>query len=161
MLAGAVSFLVFGAAVAAQAVTATRSTHTVLAAAVPTLVAGLVVLVVAVWLPEPSLAGFLAGGALTGAGAGLAFKGAIATVAALAPPQRRAEALAGVFLAGYVGLAGPVIGLGLLTLYVTPELGLLVFAGLLATGVLAAAPGLLRRQDSPTRVRPRRAPARV
>ena len=48
----------------------------------------------AVWLPTPSFAGFLAGGVLTGVGAGLAFKGAVAA-AELAPDDRRAEVLAG------------------------------------------------------------------
>ena len=40
------------------------------------------------------------------------FKGAIATVSEISAPAHRAEALAGVYLAAYLGLAGPVIGLG-------------------------------------------------
>jgi MFS family permease len=147
-LAGAVAFSVFAAAVVAQLVTATLSVRRVLAAAVPLLAAGLVLLVVAVWLPTPSLAAFLVGGVLTGAGAGLVFKGSVGTVAALASADRRAEALAGLFLAGYIGLAGPVVGLGVLTLLVPQQDGLLVFAGLLAAAVVAVAPGLLRRPEA-------------
>jgi hypothetical protein len=45
----------------------------------------------------------------TGAGAGLIFKGAVGTVAAVSTDDNRAEALAGLFLAGYVGVAGPVV----------------------------------------------------
>jgi MFS family permease len=145
VLAGAVSLAVFGSAVVAQVLTATRPPHLLLATGVVLLPIGLILLVVAVWLPEPSLAGFLAGGVLTGAGAGLAFKGSVATVVTLAPADRRAEVLAGLFLAGYIGLAGPVIGLGVLTLVVPPQVGLLVFAGVLAAAVVAVAPGLLRR----------------
>jgi MFS family permease len=159
VLAGAVSFSVFGAAVLAQLATATWTTRRVLATAVPLLPVGLVVLVVAVWLPAPSLAGFLVGGLLTGAGAGLIFKGSVATVAGLADEDRRAEALAGLFLAGYIGLAGPVVGLGVLTLVAPLQVGLLVFAGLLAAAVVAAAPALLRRPGADVS-RPARADAR-
>ena len=148
VVAGLVSFAVFGAAVIAQAVT--RTAHGMLAGAVPILPLGLVLLVVAVWLPTPSLALFVAGGMLAGAGAGLMFRGAVTTVAAMASPDRRAEALAGIFLAAYIGIAGPVIGLGLLTLVVSPQTGLLVFAALLAVAVVAAAPALLRGSAVPT-----------
>ena len=67
------------------------------------------------WLPSPSFGVFLAGDLVAGAGAGLMFKGAIGTVSEISLPERRAEALAGLFLAAYLGLAGPVIGLGALT----------------------------------------------
>jgi MFS family permease len=147
VIAGAVSFAVFGAAVIAQAVT--RTTRAMLAAAVPILPLGLILLVVAVWLPAPSLAVFIAGGVLTGAGAGLMFRGAVNTVAAMTSADRRAETLAGLFLAAYIGLAGPVIGLGILTLVISPQAALLVFSVLLAAAVVAAAPALLRHSDAP------------
>ena len=147
VVAGAVSFAVFGAAVIAQAVT--RTARTMLTVGVPTLPLGLVLLVVAVWLPAPSLVLFVVGGVLAGAGAGLVFRGGLSTVAAMASPDRRAEALAGFFLASYIGLAVPVIGLGVLTLLIPPQAGLLVFAGLLAAAVLAAAPALLRHSTVP------------
>jgi MFS family permease len=150
VIAGVVSFAVFGAAVIAQAVP--RTAHGMLVGAVPILPLGLVLLVVAVWLPTPSLAVFVAGGMLAGAGAGLMFRGAVTTVAAMASPDRRAEALAGIFLAAYIGIAGPVIGLGLLTLVVSPQTGLLVFAALLAVAVVAAAPALLRGSAVPAPV---------
>ncbi len=104
---------------------------------------GLVLVAVAVWLPSPSLALFLAGGVAIGAGSGLLFKGALATGAALAPDASRAEALAGLFLAGYVGLAGPVVGLGLLTQVASMRLSLLLFAAALATAVATLARPLL------------------
>ena len=145
-LAGAVSFTAFAIAALAQLLTGSRAPRELLAAAIPTLFAGLGLLTVAVWLPEPSLGVFIAGAVVSGAGSGLMFKGAIATVALITAPENRAEALAGLFLAAYLGLAGPVIGLGLLTQLVTTRVSLLVFAAVLAGGVLLAAPRLVVRR---------------
>jgi MFS family permease len=144
-LAGTVPFAAFATAVLAQTLTASRTTQQLLAAAVPALLAGLGLLTIAVWLPSPSLGAFLAGDILVGAGAGLMFKGAIATVAEISAQEHRAEALAGLFLASYLGLAGPVIGLGALTQIASTRVSLLVFAGLLALGILAATPMLIGR----------------
>lgn len=149
-LAGAVSFAVFASAAVAQTLTASRSTQQLLATAIPAVLAGLGLLTLAVWLPSPSFGVFLAGDVIVGAGSGLMFKGAIATVADISSEEHRAEALAGLFLACYLGLAGPVIGLGVLTQIASTRVGLLVFAGLLAFGILAASPALL----GPSRTHP-------
>jgi hypothetical protein len=109
------------------------------------LIAGMAVLVISVWLSAPSLGLFLLGGVITGAGAGSLFKGVVATIVAVSDPQRRAEALAGMFLAGYVGLTLPVVALGIMTQSLSPKLSLLIFAGALALGIALAAPQLLRR----------------
>jgi MFS family permease len=145
-LAGAVSFAVFATAAVTQTLTASRTTHQLLVAAIPALLAGLGLLTIAVWLPSPSFGVFLAGDIVVGVGSGLMFKGAIATVAEISVAEHRAEALAGLFLACYLGLAGPVIGLGALTQIASTRVSLLVFAGLLAVGILAAAPALLGRR---------------
>jgi MFS family permease len=144
-LAGAVSFAAFAAAALAQTLSASHTTQRLLTAAIPALLAGLGLLTIAVWLPSPSFGVFLAGDVIVGAGCGLMFKGAIATVSEISAPEHRAEALAGVFLAAYIGLSGPVIGLGALTQIASTRVSLLVFAGLLALGILAAAPALLGR----------------
>jgi MFS family permease len=145
-LAGAVSFVAFATAVLAQTLTASRPTHQLLSAAIAALLAGLGLLTLAVWLPAPSFGVFLAGDLVIGAGAGLMFKGAIATVAEISSDEHRAEALAGLFLAAYLGLAGPVIGLGALTQVASTRVSLLVFAALLALAILAATPALLGRR---------------
>ena len=142
-LAGAVSFVMFATTALAQTLSSSRSAQQLLAAAIPTLLAGVVLLTLALWLPTPSLAVFLAGDVLAGVGAGLMFKGAIGTVSEISLPEHRAEALAGLFLAAYLGLAGPVIGLGALTQVASARMSLLVFSGLLALGIFAAAPALL------------------
>ncbi|MEA2312659.1 MAG: hypothetical protein QOE28_2627 [Solirubrobacteraceae bacterium] len=144
-LAGAVTFTAFATAALAQTIAASRTTQQLLAAAIPALLAGLGLLTIAVWLPAPSLGVFLAGDLVIGAGSGLMFKGAIATVSEIAAQEHRAEALAGIFLAAYLGLAGPVIGLGALTQAASMRVSLLVFAALLALGILAASPALLGR----------------
>ncbi len=142
-LAGAVSFAMFAAAAVAQTLAGARPADQLLAKGIPALVTGVALLTLAVWLPAPSFGLFLAGDLIAGAGAGLMFKGAIGTAAEIALPERRAEAVAGVFLASYLGLAGPVIGLGALTQVASVRVSLLVFSGLLAFGILVATPALL------------------
>lgn len=134
-LAGFASFVVFAAAAGAQTATGARSPDEVTRIGMGLMFVGPALLILSVWLP--SLPVFLIGGAVSGAGAGLMFKGALGAVAAIAPPEQRAEALAGIFLAGYVGLTVPVIGLGLLTQELSADVSLTVFAALLMLGVLA------------------------
>jgi MFS family permease len=153
-LAGAVSFAVFATAAFAQTLTASRTTHQLLTAAIPALLAGLALLTIAVWLPSPSFGVFLVGDVVAGIGSGLMFKGAIATVSEISSPEHRAETLAGLFLAAYLGLAGPVVGLGALTQIASTRVSLLVFAGLLALGIFAATPALLGRRPSHTSSQP-------
>ena len=144
-LAGAVSFAMFATAALAQTLTSSLTAQQLLAGALPALLAGIGLLTLAVWLPAPSFGVFLAGDLIAGAGGGLMFKGAIRTVVEIAPDDRRAEALAGLYLAAYLGLAGPVLGLGALTQVASTRVSLLVFAVVLVLGILAAAPALLGR----------------
>jgi hypothetical protein len=109
-LAGLVVFAVFGAAAAAQTGTGRLGARTrwylgLLAQAV-----GMAVLAVGMRLA--SLPVFLLAGIVAGVGAGVLFKSAVAHVAATATPARRSEALAGLFLASYLGLALLPVGLG-------------------------------------------------
>jgi MFS family permease len=145
---------VFATAAVTQTLTASRTTQQLLAAAIPALLAGLGLLTIAVWLSSPSFGVFLAGDIVVGAGSGLMFKGAIATVAEISVAEHRGEALAGLFLACYLGLAGPVIGLGVLTQIASTRVSLLVFAGLLALGILAATPALVGRRAIRSRSQP-------
>ncbi len=153
-LAGAVSFALFGTAALSQTLTGPRSPHQLLAAAIPTLLVGIGLLTLALWVPSPSIGIFLAGDLVAGVGAGLMFKGAIETVTDISLPERRAEAVAGFFLAAYIGLAGPVIGLGALTQIASTRVSLLVFSGLLALGIFAATPALLGGRGDRTSTTP-------
>ncbi|HEY0276694.1 MAG TPA: MFS transporter [Solirubrobacterales bacterium] len=143
-LAGATAFIVFASGAAGQMFVAGRPIPVGLAIGTGLMLSGLAIVVLAVWLPDPSLALFLIGGALAGAGSGCLFKAVLTQAARMAPPERRAETLAGMFLAGYVGLALPVVGLGVLTQYASAKVGLLVFGAVLAAAALAAMPAVLR-----------------
>jgi MFS family permease len=147
-LAGAAAFIVFASAAVVQVALARRPRRELVANGTAVTLAGLALVVLALWLPSPSLALFLIGGVAFGAGAGSVFKGAVGTVVAVAEPARRAEALAGLFLAGYVGLAVPVVGLGILTQHVEPKVALLVFAAVLASLLVAGLAAMLRPFNS-------------
>ena len=64
------------------------------------------------------LAVFFAGTATGGIGVGLAIMGAIATVNQLAPPEHRGETLSTFFVAAYLGLSIPAIGVGIASQHV-------------------------------------------
>lgn len=116
-ISGLVVFAVFGAAAIAQTATSrlglkTRQTGGLLAMAV-----GLVVLVIG--MIGTNLPTFLIGGVVAGMGAGMLFKGAIGAVAAMAAPEKRGGALAGLFLISYVGLSVPALAIGIATLAIS------------------------------------------
>jgi MFS family permease len=159
-LAGVTAFAVFAAAVVSQTLITTQSPRPIIAWGIPVMVAGLAVLVVSVWLSAPSLAMFLVGGVITGAGAGALFKGVVAMVAMDAPAERRAEALAGMFLAGYLGLSLPVVALGVMTQYLSPRLSLLLFTAVLTLGVALVTPRLLIGGSEPATSQPPLSPGR-
>ena len=137
-LAGVPALTGFGAAIVAQLAAGAWDVRRLVGTGTAALSAGLALLVTALWVP--SLALFLAGGVITGAGAGLLFKGGIvrASVLAAASPNR-AEVLAGFFLAGYLGLSVPVLGLGVASQFMEPKVALLGFAALLLTAALLSA----------------------
>lgn len=151
-LAGVPAFAAFTAAVVAQLAAGGWAVRRLLAAGMAALAAGIALVVGATWLPSLPL--FLAGGVVAGAGAGLLFKGGIVMVSGLAAPERRAEVLAGFFLAGYAGLSVPVLGLGVLDQVVAPKVALLVFAVLLLAGIAGAARSLFGGGAGTRRARP-------
>ncbi len=145
-LAGAVLFAIYASAVAAQILTVTWPITREFEAGMAAMVIGLGVAVLAVWLRPPSLGLFIAGGALIGAGGGTIFRGAVGTVMSIAPPDRIAESLAGMFLAGFVGLSLPVVGVGItLSRHVTPKVTILGFAIVVSAGIAASAVRLVGR----------------
>ncbi len=153
-LAGAVLFAMFAAAALAQVLTPSRAPRQLLAAGIPALLAGIALLTLAVWLPTPSFAVFAAGDLIAGAAAGLMFKGAIATASEVSLEGRRAEALAGIYLAAYLGLAIPVVGLGALTQIASTRASMLAFGALLVAGIAAATPALLGKPEPRTPPKP-------
>jgi MFS family permease len=137
LLAGGIVFLVFGAAAFTQAASGRLTGRQRFAAGLIAQAAGLIVLAFGMHLA--SLALFLIGGAIAGAGAGVLFKSAVGEVAQMAPAHERGEALAGLFLIGYLGLIGPALGLGIATRYLPATTAMLWFSGFLLALLTAIA----------------------
>jgi MFS family permease len=135
-LAGAVVFAAFAAGALAQILLGRTSNELTLRISPLLLIPGLAMLVTAMWVPNLAL--FTAAGVVTGAGAGLLFRAALTAAVSTAPPDSRAEVLAGYFLGAYVGLSVPVVGLGVATEYAPVRSVIGVFGALVAVTVLAA-----------------------
>jgi MFS family permease len=148
-LAGFTVFAMFAAGVVVQIATLNWAVRRVLSLGIALMLLGLALTVLAVWLPTPSLALLLLGGAVSGAGGGAVFKGAVGTVIEISPADTRAEALAGLFLAGYLGLSFPALGAGIALQYVSPRDTLLGFAVIVGVGIVATASRLLGNEAPP------------
>ncbi|MFJ7984156.1 MFS transporter [Streptomyces sp. NPDC096351] len=104
---------------------------------------GLVLLAVA--LLTDVLAFVVLSAVVGGAGQGLAFRAALASVAAAAPPDRRAAVISTLFVVAYTGISLPVIGVGVLADPLGLEGAGLVFIACMLVLVASAAAYLIRR----------------
>ncbi|MGB6578876.1 MAG: MFS transporter [Streptosporangiaceae bacterium] len=146
-LSGATLFLVFSAGVVSQLSTTRLRASRVLALGMIFMVVGLVLLVVAVRLSTPSLALFLIGGVLIGAGAGAVYKGTTGLVLQATPPENRVAMTSALVIAVFVGLSVPVLGAGVaLNEGASAPDTVLVFALLVALGVCVSGWALLGRR---------------
>jgi predicted MFS family arabinose efflux permease len=154
-LSGATLFLVFSCGVVSQLATARLRASRVLALGTISMLVGLVLLVVSVRLPTPSLWLFLSGGALIGAGAGAVFKGTTGLVLEASPPESRLAMTSALLIALFVGLSVPVIGAGVaLDLGASAPGTVLGFAILVGLGVAVSGWALLgRRPASSAKIR--------
>jgi MFS family permease len=142
-LAGLIVFTVFGGAAAAQVITGRLSIRVRWTIGLIAQAVGMAVLVVGMYLA--ALPVFVLAGITAGVGAGVLFKTAVGQVASAAGPAQRGEALAGLFLAAYLGLAILPIGLGIASLGMSTTAATAWFA----TSVLALVAGvaaLIHRQ---------------
>jgi MFS family permease len=148
-LSGATLFLVFTAGMAAQLGTNRLPAPRVLAFGTISMIVGLVLLVVAVRLSPPSLALFMIGGALIGAGAGAVYKGTTGIVLEETAPENRVAMTSALVIAVFVGLSVPVIGAGIaLDAGVSTANTVLGFAIFVALGVSVAGWALLGRRPA-------------
>ncbi len=146
-LSGATLFLVFSAGVVSQLSTTRLRASRVLALGMIFMVVGLVLLVVAVRLSTPSLALFLIGGVLIGAGAGAVYKGTTGLVLQATPPENRVAMTSALVIAVFVGLSVPVLGAGVaLNEGASAPDTVLVFALLVGLGVCVSGWALLGRR---------------
>jgi MFS family permease len=137
VLGGLAALLAFGSGAAAQIPLHRVAARPQLLTGLAVIAVGVAVLVLAVHLGVLAL--FLAGGAIAGAGGGIAFKGSMSTVLATAAANRRGETSAALFLAAYVGLTVPVLGLGVAAQVLPVTVALYVFAGALLIALAFAA----------------------
>jgi MFS family permease len=147
-IAGAVPFAAFAGGAAAQILGSRLPNLVLLRRGVPVIVLGLALTAGAMW--SASLAMFVIGGVITGAGGGMVVKGALVVAASTAPPQSRAEVLSGFFLGAYIGLSLPVVGLGIATSYSPARDVMLVFAALAAVAIAASVRAVTQRSTAPT-----------
>jgi hypothetical protein len=145
-IAGAVAFAGFACGALAQLAASRRTMRDTLRLGTTALIPGLALLVVGMWLS--SLVVFVIGGAVAGAGAGLVFRGALASATSTAPPRARAEVLAGFFLGAYLGLSVPVVGLGIATQWMPPREAMLGFVALVSIAVIVSVRAVLHHATS-------------
>ncbi|MBP2708667.1 MFS transporter [Microbispora sp. RL4-1S] len=146
IVAGLAAFLVFGGAAVAQIALGRLPLARQLAVGFTLTAVGVVVLAAGVL--SSSSPAFLAGGLVAGAGAGSLLKGSLGTAATLAPAGARGEAIAGIFLAGYVGLALPILGIGFATGLGVSLAASLTGLAVLVLAIMAVASATLRRHPA-------------
>ncbi|GAA0488046.1 MFS transporter [Streptomyces sp. NPDC046215] len=132
---GLVVFSAFGAAGAAQLFAVRLPPRTGLTAGMAGVPLGLALIVTG--LSTTSLAVFLCGSLVGGAGAGTSFKSGLALVTAHAAPGRVSELVSSYFVAAYLGLTLPVIGVAVLLANGTLMTAACVFAGVVTVLCLA------------------------
>lgn len=110
-LAGLIACSIFAASASAQVAVGALRPHRAVAAGCAILVAGMVVLAVA--LEFSSLVGLIVAAVVSGVGQGIGFSRGLAAVADSTPPGRRAEVSSTYFVVAYLAISLPVIGEGL------------------------------------------------
>ena len=135
-VAGAVTFVVFGAAAVSQVLTARLTPVRQLQLAVTLMSVGLVALATGVLVT--SLPIFVGAGVLAGAGVGILFRSSIGVAASLASGPSRGEILAALFLIAYAGMSLPVLLIGLALAFVPSTTVLVAFAAIVLVLVLVS-----------------------
>jgi aryl-alcohol dehydrogenase-like predicted oxidoreductase/predicted MFS family arabinose efflux permease len=130
-IVGLVVFAVFAASIVGQTLLVRAFGARALVAGFVGLIAGMGLL--ALGLAVSSLPLLVAGGIVAGLGQGSSFRHGLAAINEASPPQRRGEVASGFFVIAYLGIALPVVGVGLVT-----DVAGLRAAGLLFAAVVAA-----------------------
>jgi MFS family permease len=133
---GVAGFVVLGVSAVAQTVFAKLPLPRMLAYGLATTPVGMAVVVYAVY--NPSLALYLIGSAIAGAGAGLLFKAALSGAIATAVPGSAAGVLAMLFVVAYVGMGIPPVLLAVATTMVSSNVALIGFSVVIAAVSLVA-----------------------
>ncbi len=148
-LVGWTIFTVFTVGVVVLLLTSKWPVRRLVLAGIALEVIGLALVVVAAWLPSPSLGLFIAGGGVIGAAGGQIYKGTLGSIVAISSHDKLGTTLAGYFVSAYVGLSIPVIGIGVALQYVSARGALLAFAIIVGGGLLGASRTLLKVHPNP------------
>jgi MFS family permease len=136
-LAGGLVFLLFAASALGQLAVSRLSDRSALIYGCVIMVAGIVLL--AIGLDAESLSALVVSSVLVGLGQGLGIGAALAAINERAPVERRGETASSFFVALYVGLSLPVIGVGI----AAEELGLKTAGIAFSIAVAALVAGVL------------------
>ncbi len=142
-VSGAVVLSVFLASTVGQSLVVRTGVARALPLGSLVLMAGLVLIGGA--LLAESLGLLVAGAVVSGIGQGMAFRGAVAAVSRVAPAERRGATISALFVAAYVGIALPVVGIGALAVGVGLRTAGLVFVACVIAMSGTVAAYLLRR----------------
>ena len=136
LVAGAMSFAVFGAAAVSQVATTRMAPVRQLRLAIVLMSVGLAAIAAGVLVE--SLPVFVAAGIVAGAGVGILFRGSIGVAASLASGASRGEILAALFLIAYAGMSVPVLLIGLALVFLPSTAVLVGFSAVVLVLVLVS-----------------------
>jgi MFS family permease len=141
-VAGGVVFALLGAGAITQVAVCRFASRRVMMAGLGLFLAGLALITAA--LSAASMALFLTGTIVTGIAVGAVFLGSLATANRLAPPGQRGQVVSTYFVACYCGLIVPVVGVGVLTEFVSDFTAVLTLSIVLAVLSVFALNGIRR-----------------
>jgi MFS family permease len=144
LLAGVAAGLVLLVAAATQLLAVRMPTRALQRDGLCALAGGTVLLLVAGSTGLPVLV--IAAAILAGIGQGLAFMGALRAANQAAPANARAAVISAFYIATYLGVGAPVVGVGLLATIIGTATGVDVFAVVALAGIVAVA-GMHRRAN--------------
>ena len=139
---GAVVFALLAVGAITQVAVARFDSRPVMLAGLGLFLAGLALITAA--LSAASMALFLAGTIVTGIAVGAVFLGSLATANRLAPPGQRGQVVSTYFVACYCGLIVPVVGVGVLSEFVSDFTAVLTLSIVLAVLSVFALLGIRR-----------------
>lgn len=141
-VAGAVVFALLAVGAITQVAVSRFPSRPVMIAGLSLFLVGLALITAA--LSQASMALFLTGTIVTGVAVGAVFLGSLATANRLAPPGQRGQVVSTYFVACYCGLIVPVVGVGVLSEFVSDFTAVLTLAIVLAVLSVFALAGIRR-----------------
>lgn len=142
LVAGVVVFLMFGSAAAAQIAFGRLPASRILPAGCVAFPVGLALCALSVYHPVLWL--YLIAVALSGAGSGLLFKGALDRAVSAADPASRAGVLAMYFVIAYIGIGVPAVLFSIVISFIGLGAGMIGFASVLSVGAVICTVAAIR-----------------